>query len=152
MFSCSGWYANHANIKNIHLTMIMCLEMSALSPLIYRGCRNQNVHILCDQKVDDIQRGRDGVNWEITTNIERVSETKWFESRMIINAAGAWSDSVAEMAGFQSIGIEPLRYNFVSFLLCILADVQSGDASSYSLRTLMRFKNLWICILPTASM
>ena len=65
--------------------------------------------------VDSIERGRGGSTWEITTNLERGTDSKRYEARTIINAAGPWSDEIAIKAGFQSMGIEPLRRCLVVF-------------------------------------
>ncbi len=47
-----------------------------------------------------------------TTTGWRVSAGEAFEARMIINAAGAWVDQIAEMAGIAPLGVSPLRRSF----------------------------------------
>jgi glycine/D-amino acid oxidase-like deaminating enzyme len=48
--------------------------------------------------------GRDGPGWRVTT--DRGEEHR---ARMIVNAAGAWVDVVAELAGVRPLGFQPNR-------------------------------------------
>lgn len=45
----------------------------------------------------------EGGIWRVTTSKDT------FEARMLFNAAGAWADGVAEMAGVNAIGFTPMR-------------------------------------------
>lgn len=45
----------------------------------------------------------DGTGWHVHTPAER------FSTALVVNAAGAWSDRVAAMAGVDPIGVTPLR-------------------------------------------
>jgi D-arginine dehydrogenase len=48
--------------------------------------------------------------WEVTT-----SSGDTFSAPMLINAAGAWADSVARMAGVAPLGLRPLRRTIITF-------------------------------------
>ncbi|MCT8161198.1 NAD(P)/FAD-dependent oxidoreductase [Pseudoruegeria sp. SHC-113] len=47
---------------------------------------------------------RDGGTWHITTTDERT-----FSAQILVNAAGAWVDQIAALAGVAPVGITPLR-------------------------------------------
>ena len=81
-----------------------------------RGCNSNKIPILCDQKVDIITKCNDNnCNWEIVTNVDNNNETKKFESRILVNAAGAWADDIAVKAGLNPLNIRPLRRCLVIF-------------------------------------
>ncbi|AWW74509.1 FAD-dependent oxidoreductase [Erythrobacter sp. KY5] len=52
---------------------------------------------------------RSGEDWVIDT------AASTFTSRILVNAAGAWADEIANMAGASPIGIEPRRRTVISF-------------------------------------
>ena len=60
-----------------------------------------NGRIVTGKRVEDIARG--GAGWVVTAGGET------FEGRTLVNAAGAWADGVAAMAGVAPIGIVPHR-------------------------------------------
>ncbi len=66
-----------------------------------RMARDNGARIVTGAKVSDI--ARDGERWIVTT------PKGVFEARTLINAAGAWVDQVAEMAGIRPLGFTPLR-------------------------------------------
>ena len=51
---------------------------------------------------------RDGA-WEVTT------AAGTFHAGLIVNAAGAWADEVAAMAGLPPLGLQPLRRTICTF-------------------------------------
>ena len=59
-------------------------------------------------QVTDIMR--EGDAWRVTT---QRGET--WAAPILVNAAGAWADAVARMAGVQPVGIEPRRRTVISF-------------------------------------
>ncbi|MCZ8136898.1 MAG: FAD-dependent oxidoreductase [Porphyrobacter sp.] len=52
---------------------------------------------------------REGAGWRVATSAGD------FAAPLLVNAAGAWADEVARMAGVQPIGIEPRRRTVISF-------------------------------------
>jgi glycine/D-amino acid oxidase-like deaminating enzyme len=64
-------------------------------------CRAAGGQVLTGQKVDSVARTAAG--WAVTVGAEV------YEARMVINAAGAWADQIAAMAGIAPIGLTPLR-------------------------------------------
>jgi len=91
------------------------LDIGNVHSSYLRGCKQRGVTIECDQQVDSLERGPGGSHWEITTNLERGAESKRYEARSVINAAGPWSDEIASKAGFGTMGIQPLRRCLVVF-------------------------------------
>lgn len=66
-----------------------------------RTVRSHNGQVLTGQEVTDIRRT--GAGWDVTANGETHS------ARVLLNAAGAWVDSIAAMAGITPLGFTPLR-------------------------------------------
>ncbi|WP_127114544.1 NAD(P)/FAD-dependent oxidoreductase [Shimia sediminis] len=66
-----------------------------------RMCRAEGGTVLTGQEVSAIRRT--GTGWVVTANgVEH-------ETRMIVNAAGAWVDVIAGLAGITPLGFTPLR-------------------------------------------
>ncbi|PSL21174.1 NAD(P)/FAD-dependent oxidoreductase [Shimia abyssi] len=66
-----------------------------------RVCRQNGSAVLTNQDVTDIKRLDAG--WEVT------SSGQVHNARMLFNAAGAWVDHIAELAGIAPLGFTPLR-------------------------------------------
>ncbi len=63
--------------------------------------RANGARIMTDARVTAIQR--DGAGWQVT------SSAGTFTARMIVNAAGAWADEIAKLAGVRPLGFQPYR-------------------------------------------
>jgi D-arginine dehydrogenase len=66
-----------------------------------RRIRANDGKVLCNKRVAAIEQSGEG--WRLQAGDEQV------EARRIINAAGAWADEIAEMAGAARVGLTPLR-------------------------------------------
>lgn len=77
------------------------IDVHALHQGFLRGIRKAGGQVICDQEVRAIVR-QDG-QWQITT----ASAT--YRCKVLIDAAGAWCDQVARMAGVAPIGLVPKR-------------------------------------------
>lgn len=66
-----------------------------------REIRDQSGTIRTGARVSAIRRA--GPNWVVTCGDEEI------EARQIVNAAGAWADEVARMAGVPPLGLQPYR-------------------------------------------
>jgi len=66
-----------------------------------RDARNAGGRLALDEKVEQISKTSHGWQIETTKNA--------FAARIIINAAGAWADEVARLAGIIPLGIQPMR-------------------------------------------
>ena len=79
----------------------MAIDVAALHQAYVRGLRRNGGVIKIGVRVTD-QR-RIGTDWEIRTRSERQ------RCRVVVNAAGAWGDNVASMAGARPVRLSPLR-------------------------------------------
>lgn len=79
----------------------MDIDVHALHQGYLRGARARGARIAVSAEVLDIDRGSSG--WRIATAREQ------FEARTIVNASGAWADTIAAMAGVAAAGLTPLR-------------------------------------------
>lgn len=94
------------------------LDAHALLEGHRRSLRDQGGEILFDAPV--IGMRRDGGRWIVDT------QQQSYSAKVVINAAGAWVDEVAMIAGAAPIGIQPLRRTVITF------DVPSGmDVSAW---------------------
>ncbi|MBT6119676.1 MAG: FAD-binding oxidoreductase, partial [Rhodospirillaceae bacterium] len=77
------------------------LDVDAIHKGFLRGARAAGAELLTDAEVGAMSR-RDGA-WRIETTAGRV------EAPILVNAAGAWADAVAQRAGVRQIGLVPKR-------------------------------------------
>ena len=66
-----------------------------------REARGHGARILTGARVTGM--ARDGAGWRV------LSEGGSFTARIVVNAAGAWADAVAVLAGVRPLGLTPLR-------------------------------------------
>jgi D-arginine dehydrogenase len=66
-----------------------------------REARENGAQILCDARVTGITR--DAAGWQVSAGGQT------YGARMIVNAAGAWVDQIASMAGVAPLGFQPMR-------------------------------------------
>jgi D-arginine dehydrogenase len=81
------------------------IDVAALHAAYLRRARRRGAELAVGAPVTAITRS--GRNWLLDTN--RGS----FAADVIVNAAGAWADAVAAMAGIAPIGIQPYRRTMV---------------------------------------
>ena len=80
---------------------VMSIDVHALLQGFLRGARERGTHIVTDAEVLDLQR--DHATWRVIT---RAGE---LHADIVVNAAGAWADELAERAGVTKIGLTPKR-------------------------------------------
>jgi D-arginine dehydrogenase len=78
------------------------IDTDALHQGYLRGIRRNGGEIHTDSEVLDLVRDNQG-QWQVRT-AERT-----FTAPILINAAGAWADQVAQMAGARPLGLQPKR-------------------------------------------
>jgi D-arginine dehydrogenase len=83
------------------------LDSDALLQAFARQLRQSGGQVLTGLAIDAIRR--DGALWTVHAN-DRV-----FAAPVLINAAGAWGDAVAQMAGVAPLGLQPMRRTIISF-------------------------------------
>ncbi|MEI7497522.1 MAG: FAD-dependent oxidoreductase, partial [Betaproteobacteria bacterium] len=72
-----------------------------------RGAKKNGAQLICDAQVTQIKRSSQ------VWHVQAGGHT--YEARVLINAAGAWADAVAEMAGVKPIGLVPKRRSALIF-------------------------------------
>jgi D-arginine dehydrogenase len=88
------------------------IDVHALHQGFLRVARRQGATLFNDAEVVAIERDAD--RWQVSTGDET------FRAPCIINAAGAWADGIAMLAGVAPLGIEPRRRT------AILVDAPQG--------------------------
>jgi D-arginine dehydrogenase len=92
------------------------MDVAAILQGYLRIMRRAGGTLICEANVTDIQR-RDGL-WHVFAGSQR------YEALILVNAAGAWADCVAKLAGARPIGIEPRRRAAFTFRAPDGADVR----------------------------
>jgi D-arginine dehydrogenase len=77
------------------------IDVDALLQGYLRGLRRAGGTVVCNAEVTGIKQA--GPLWEVLAGDVR------YEAPVVINAAGAWADTIAELAGVAPIGLEPRR-------------------------------------------
>lgn len=80
----------------------MELDVAAIHQGYVRGARQNDAEIHRNAKVVALERAND--TWTVTT-----AAGERYTAPVVINAAGAWADVVAEAAGVRTVGLMPLR-------------------------------------------
>jgi D-arginine dehydrogenase len=80
------------------------IDVNELHQGFLRGAKAQGVALHVDTRVHAIRR--EGHAW--------IVNEQW-RAPIVVNAAGAWADTVAELAGIQTIGLEPRRRSAFTF-------------------------------------
>ncbi len=79
----------------------MDMDVHAIHQGFLKGAKAAGAELVCDAEVLRVQRRPDG--WLVDTPVGQ------FLANTVVNAAGAWCDEVAEMAGVVSVGLVPKR-------------------------------------------
>jgi D-arginine dehydrogenase len=80
---------------------VMDMDVAAIHQGFLRGLKARGGTVLCDAGVTALER-RDGA-WHART------PAGMFAAPVVVNAAGAWADKVADMAGARPVGLVPKR-------------------------------------------
>jgi D-arginine dehydrogenase len=86
----------------LHEPDAMDIDVNALHQGFLRLCRAHGGDIRADAEVTALERR--GGRW-----VARLAGGEAIGARVIINAAGAWADALATMAGVATIGLTPLK-------------------------------------------
>lgn len=85
----------------------MDMDVHAIHQGYLRGLRRAGGRVACDAEVMQLQRVQG--EWEVTAGGAR------YRAPVVINAAGAWADVVAGLAGIAPIGLQPRRRSAFTF-------------------------------------
>ncbi|OOG88561.1 FAD-dependent oxidoreductase [Pseudomonas sp. A25(2017)] len=78
------------------------IDTDALHQGYLRGIRRSGGEVHTDSEVQQLSRDDQGL-WQVKT------ANQTFTAPVLINAAGAWADHIAEMAGARKLGLQPKR-------------------------------------------
>lgn len=77
------------------------MDVHAIHQGYLRGMRRAGGTLVCDAGVTALRR--QGSVWQVQAG------GQWYEAPVVLNAAGAWADQVARLAGLPGIGLQPRR-------------------------------------------
>lgn len=83
------------------------IDVDALHQGFLKSCRRQGGELKANAEAVEIKSMPSG--WEVKTR----SDT--FSCGVVVNAAGAWADGIAEMAGLRAVHLSPLRRTALIF-------------------------------------
>jgi D-arginine dehydrogenase len=104
------------------------IDVHALHGGFLRTVRGCGGTLVCDAEVIAIERGAAG--WTVHAHVRGaagVRERTW-RAAVLVNAAGAWADRVALMAGVRPIGLQPRRRAAFTFAPPPQVDVRGWPA------------------------
>ncbi len=96
--ACAAALLDHGSLK---------LDTNAMLQAHVADLRAHGGDLVCGARVNAITHEHGG--WRVATSAGA------FTAPLLINAAGAWADEIARMAGVTPIGIEPRRRTVISF-------------------------------------
>lgn len=85
----------------------MDIDVHALHQGYLRSARRLGARVLTHAQVDELDRSAS--HWRL-----RAGEHE-FTAAIVVNAAGAWADEVARLAGARPLGLTPLRRTVITF-------------------------------------
>lgn len=85
----------------------MDLDVAAIHQGYLKGFRARSGQVVTDAEV--VAAGGDALPWQVETRAGR------FEAAVLVDAAGAWADQLAEIAGAPTLGLVPKRRTAVLF-------------------------------------
>jgi D-arginine dehydrogenase len=77
------------------------MDVHAIHQGYLRAMRRAGGTVVCDAGVTALRRRGDV--WQVQAG------GRWYEAPVVLNAAGAWADEVAKMAGLPGVGLQPRR-------------------------------------------
>ncbi len=81
------------------------IDVAGLHGAYLRDARKRGAVLECNARVDLIKSKGEG--WQVGFGDRTAT------SRVIVNAAGAWADKIAQLAGVRPVGIQPMRRTMV---------------------------------------
>ncbi len=85
------------------------MDVHAIHQGYLRDLRRHGGSLICSAEVTRIERV--GADWEVATG----AQENTYCAPVIINAAGAWADTIARMAGVKTLGLQPMRRSAFTF-------------------------------------
>ena len=95
------------------------IDVHGLHQGFLRGLRRSGGELVCHAEVVGLVREASGA-WRV-----RIADGRQWLARRVINAAGAWADAIAALAGLAGVGLQPKRRS--AFVFAPPAGVQTRD-------------------------
>jgi D-arginine dehydrogenase len=90
------------------------MDVHAIHQGYLKSMRRSGGTLLCSAEVTQIERV--GLHWEIQVAAGSSGRDETvYSAPILINAAGAWADTVAKIAGVRSLGLQPMRRSAFTF-------------------------------------
>ena len=86
----------------LYTDQLVSIDVDALHQCYIRQLRKHGGEVNCNAGVTQLEYIKP--NWQVTT-----ADGTVYQAPLIINAAGAWADTVAQLAGLPPAGIQPKR-------------------------------------------
>jgi D-arginine dehydrogenase len=83
------------------------IDVNALHQGYLRGLKARGGRVVCNAEVGALERGGEG--WRIA------SRAGAFAAAVVVDAAGAWADAIAKLAGARPVGLVPKRRTAIIF-------------------------------------
>ena len=106
------------------------IDVAALHQGWLRMAKHAGVRLNVRERVKAIHRTKHV--WQLAT------DSNTYAAPVIVNAAGAWADTIAHMAGVNPVGIVPKRHS-----IAILPEPESHDVSQWPM--FGNINNTWYC-------
>ncbi|MEQ8818585.1 MAG: FAD-binding oxidoreductase [Thalassobaculum sp.] len=107
LFALAPFLRRDRIVKGVYEPDAMDIDVNALLQGFLRGLRARGGSVVTDAEVSSLTRA--GGVWRAETRAGR------FEAPVVINAAGAWCDALADMAGVPPVGLVPKRRTAFTF-------------------------------------
>lgn len=110
------------SVRAIYNEATYDIDVSRLHQSYLRKMKAHGGELFVDAEVEGVRKSDEGGDWIVS------SRAGDFRAPVVINAAGAWADVIAEMAGVTPVGLQPRRRN------AVLVNLPDGmDPSSWPL-------------------
>lgn len=86
------------------------IDVHGLHQGFLRGLRQRGAQLRCDAEVVALARDADQACWRLT-----LADGSQVAARHVVNAAGAWADELAQLAGLERLGLVPKRRSAFTF-------------------------------------
>lgn len=104
------------------------IDVHTLHQGLLRAVRAAGGEIVCDAEVVAIEREAGGWSVHVRTRTQGVARERACRAAILVNAAGAWADVLARMAGIRTIGLQPKRRAAFTFAPPAGIDVRDWPA------------------------
>ena len=138
--ACQDYLNNSSGIEHLSpdqaRQLVPCLKPESFVSALYEpNASDIDVDLLLNRYLKQLKKNQGFLFTDARVHSIKRSDNTWqlqcphgtFEAAVIVNAAGAWADVVAQMAGLPPIGLSPCRRSMAQF------DVTAFEVSAWPL-------------------